>query len=189
MNRPLDRAWFTRDAPVVAPQLLGKRLVAHINGVVCSGRITEVEAYMPDDPASHTYNGQTARNAVMFGPGGHLYVYLSYGIHYCANVVTGEPGSGQAVLIRAIEPIDGLAVMRLRRSNRPDRELANGPGKLCQALGIAAQHDGADLIGGLVTIVDDGTPPPQRPLVGPRVGITKGVETPWRFRAPAAAVE
>ena len=144
---------------------------------------------MPDDPASHTFSGQTVRNAVMFGPGGHLYVYLSYGIHQCANVVTGEQGSGQAVLIRALEPIDGIALMRRRRPGRPDSELANGPGKLCQALGIVADHNGADLVDGPVTLADDGTAPPQSPLVGPRIGITKGAETPWRFRVPARSVE
>jgi DNA-3-methyladenine glycosylase len=191
MAQPLDRAWFVRDAPEVAPQLLGKLLTVTTDGVVCSGRITEVEAYMPDDPASHTFRGETGRNAVMFGPGGHLYVYLSYGIHQCANVVTGEQGSGQGVLIRALEPIDGIAVMRTRRAGRPDKELANGPGKLCQALAIGGDRNGADLVdrSGAVAVLDDGTPPPRSPIVGPRVGITKGVETPWRFRVLTSLVE
>ncbi len=179
----LDRAWFERDAPVVAPDLLDKLLVVTVDDVQCSGRIIETEAYMPDDPASHTFNGVTGRNAVMFGPAGHLYVYLSYGIHRCANVVTGPVGSGQAVLIRAVEPLDGIDTMRSRRS-RPDRELADGPGKLCQALGIGAQHDGADLLASDVTILDDGVAPPTCPRVGPRIGITKATTTPWRFRRP-----
>lgn len=181
---PLDRSWFARDAPVVAADLLNKLLVVERDGVVCSGRICETEAYMPDDPASHSFRGPTLRNQVMFGRAGHLYVYLSYGIHQCANVVTGPEGSGQAVLLRAVEPLDGIEAMRSRR-NRPDRELSDGPGKLCQALGIVGAHDGADLFDGPVTVVDDGTSPPNDPLVGPRIGISRGVDTPWRFRLPS----
>jgi DNA-3-methyladenine glycosylase len=121
----------------------------------------------------------------MFGPAGHLYVYLSYGIHHCANVVTGPEGSGQAVLLRAITPIDGIDLMRERR-RRPDPELANGPGKLCQALGIGLAHDDADVVvGRRITILDDGSPPPTAPRAGPRVGITRAVDLPWRFRVPA----
>lgn len=183
----LDRSWFARDAPLVAPDLLNKLLVVERDGVRCSGRICETEAYMPDDPASHTFRGPTPRNQVMFGPAGHLYVYLSYGIHRCANVVTGAEGSGQAVLLRAVEPVDGLDQMRSRR-NRPDRELTNGPGKLCQALGIAGGDDGSDLLDGSVAIVDDGVTPPADPRTGARVGITKGVDIPWRFRLPAVRV-
>lgn len=182
--RPLDRDWFERGALAVAPELLNKLVWVEDDAGVASGRIVETEAYLPDDPASHTFNGPTQRNRVMFGPPAHLYVYLSYGIHRCANVVTGPEGSGQAVLIRAVEPVDGIETMRVRRG-RPDRELANGPGKLCQALGIGLRHDGADLLGaGGVSIVDDGVPPPPQPLVGPRVGITKAVDRPWRFRVP-----
>lgn len=182
MGPCLDRSWFDRDAPVVAPDLLGKLLHVELAGIQCTGRIVETEAYMPDDPASHTFNGQTNRNAVMFGPPGHLYVYLSYGIHQCANVVTGPVGSGQAVLIRAIEPVGGLDVMEARRG-LSGRELSNGPGKLCRALGITAGHDGLDLVSsGIVWIGDDGAKP-EKTLVGPRVGIRQGVETPWRFRS------
>lgn len=180
----LDRAWFARDAPIVAPDLLNKLLIVNLDGATCSGRIIETEAYMPDDPASHTFTGETKRNAVMFGLPGHLYVYLSYGIHQCANVVTGPDGSGQAVLIRAVEPVDGIEAMRARRG-RPDRELANGPGKLCQALGIDARHNDADLITSELVIADDGFAPPSVPLVGPRIGITKATTTPWRFRRPS----
>ncbi len=180
----LERIWFARDAPVVAPDLLNKLLVATVDSVTCTGRIVETEAYMPDDPASHTFGGMTARNAVMFGPAGHLYVYLSYGIHWCANVVTGPSGSGQAVLLRAVDPIDGVESMRARRA-RPDRELANGPGKLCQAFGLGAAHDGVDLLGSEVAILDDGTEPPSHPIIGPRIGLSKGIDTPWRFRTPA----
>ncbi len=145
-----------------------------------SGRITETEAYTADDPASHSFRGRTERNAVMFGPPGHLYVYLSYGIHRCANVVTGADGDGQAVLIRSLDPLEGIDSMRSRRGRLP---LADGPGKLCQALGIDLDDDGVDLTAGAVRIVDDGTPPPTAPLTGPRVGITVAVDRPWRFRS------
>jgi DNA-3-methyladenine glycosylase len=175
----LTRSWFERDAPVVAVDLLGKLLVVERAGVVTSGRIVETEAYTADDPASHSFGGSTRRNAVMFGPAGHVYVYLSYGLHRCANVVTGRPGDGQAVLLRAIDPVDGIAEMRRRRGREP---LADGPGKLCQALGIDLSDDGADLTGGDIRIVDDGTPPPTDPITGPRVGISKATDRPWRFR-------
>lgn len=188
MTRPPDRAWFERDAPVVAPELLNKVLVVEADSVRCSGRIIETEAYMPDDPASHTFNGRTDRNAVMFGPAGHLYVYLSYGIHHCLNVVTGRVGSGQAVLIRAVEPLEGIEVMRERRQGRRDRELADGPGKLAAALGVDLGFDGADVAGDdarpRIAVTDDGTRPPVAPVVGPRVGLTKATATPWRFRVP-----
>ncbi len=179
----LTRAWFERDAPVVARDLLNKLLVVDVDGVRCSGRIIETEAYMSSDAASHTFNGETKRNAVMFGPAGHLYVYLSYGIHYCANVVTGTTGDGQGVLLRAVDPVEGIELMRARRG-RPDGELANGPGKLAQALGITAQHGGWDLLASDISVVDDQVAPPSSPLIGPRVGITKAVDTPWRFRVP-----
>jgi DNA-3-methyladenine glycosylase len=148
------------------------------------GRIVETEAYTADDPASHSFNGRTRRNAVMFGPPGRLYVYLSYGIHRCANVVTGEPGDGQAVLLRAIVPMVGLDVIRARRGGRPERVLTDGPGKLCEALAIDLDDSGLDLTGptSIIRILDDGTPPPEDPIVGPRVGISKAVDVPWRFR-------
>ena len=157
------------------------------DGTQVSGRIVETEAYTRSDPASHSFNGPTARNAVMFGPPGRLYVYLSYGIHCCANVVTGGDGDGQAVLLRAVMPLEGLDVIRSRRRGRSDRELANGPGKLCEALGITLADDGTSLTdaSSMIRIVDDGTPPPE-PIVGPRIGITRGVDTPWRFEAGSA---
>jgi DNA-3-methyladenine glycosylase len=205
----LDRSWFERDAPIVAPDLLNKLLVTTITTISTattattattasdeptrnqttsrtSGRIVEVEAYMPDDPASHTFRGPTRRNGVMFGPAGYLYVYLSYGIHHCVNVVTGAAGSGQAVLIRAVEPAAGIDVMRIRRNGVAARSIADGPGKLSQALAIGLGHDGVDLLGedAEISIVDDGCQPPETPLAGPRIGITKGIGTPWRFRVP-----
>ena len=165
---------------MVAPQLLNKVLV-HDR---CVGRIIEVEAYREDDPASHTFRGRTQRNAVMFGPPGHLYVYFSYGMHHCANVVTGPEGVGAAVLLRAVEPLDGIELMLERRNGR--RQVADGPAKLCQAFAIGPEHDGVDIVSGDGPgLFDDGTHPPDDPIVGPRVGISKAVDVPWRWRVPA----
>lgn len=182
---PVDPSDLAGDAVLVAPSLLGKLLWSSREGSVTAGRIVEVEAYREDDPASHSFRGPTSRTQTMFGPPGHLYVYLSYGIHRCANVVTGTEGSGSAVLLRALVPVEGTATMRRRRGSRADRQLANGPGKVCQALGIELDDDGVDVTrpDGEIRLLDDGTPPPTRPLVGPRVGITKAVDRPWRFRS------
>lgn len=175
--RRVQRSLFSGDAPEVAPQLLNKLLV---HGE-CVGRIVEVEAYRGDDPASHSFSGRTRRNAVMFGPAGHLYVYFTYGMHHCANVVTGETGEGAAVLLRAVRPVAGIDVMRSRRSDR--QRLADGPGKLCQAFAIDLQHNGIDICDGVgIGLFDDGTPPPVEPLVGPRIGISRAVDVPWRWR-------
>jgi len=173
--RRLPPRFFERDATVVAPDLLNKRFVA--GGA--AGRIVEVEAYTSDDPASHCYGGRTARNAVMFGPPGRLYVYFTYGMHFCVNISTGPMGDGQAVLLRAIQPLDGIELMRARRGPRPDRILADGPAKLAQAFGLDLTNNGD-----LAEVYDDGTPPPSQPRVGPRVGITKAVDWPRRFRIP-----
>lgn len=181
--RRLPRSFFARDALVVAPDLLHKVFV--VGG--CSGRIIEVEAYVQDDPASHSHRGRTPRNAAMFGPPGHLYVYFTYGMHHCANVVTGVEGDGQAVLIRAIIPLTGEVEMAQRRPpGTPHHRLANGPGKLCQAFGLDLSHDGADLCrrSSPVWIGDDGAPPPKHPVVTGRIGIRVGVEHPWRWLAP-----
>jgi DNA-3-methyladenine glycosylase len=182
--KPLPRVWFERAAPVLAPDLLNKVLVSTAGGRRVSGRVVEVEAYTEDDPASHTFPGRTPRNVAMFGPPGHVYVYLSYGIHHCVNVVAAPDGTGHAVLLRAVAPLDGIAVMRERRPGRPDRELADGPGKLASAFGLDLSQYGLDLTdaNAPVHILDDGTPPPESPLVGPRIGLTKGIDTPWRFR-------
>jgi DNA-3-methyladenine glycosylase len=192
-TRRLRRSFFARPATTVAPELLNKLLVAEpLAGSGDAppgrlvGRITEVEAYMPDDPASHSFRGERPRNLSMFGPAGVLYVYFSYGMHHCANVVTGAPGDGQAVLLRAVTPLVGIEAMRARRKGRPDRALADGPGKLCQAFGLALHHDGVDMCapGAPVWIGDDGTPPPSEPRVGTRVGISSGTDRPWRWRTP-----
>jgi len=175
----LRAAFYRRDALEVGPELLNKVLVA--DG--CAGRIVEVEAYRSDDPASHSFRGRTPRNAVMFEPGGRLYVYFTYGMHFCANVVTGRAGDGQAVLLRAVRPIAGIELMRARRGGKPDRLLADGPGKLCQAFAIDRDDDGADLVrGDRVTILDDGVAVPPA-VTTPRIGIRVGIERPWRWLA------
>ena len=175
---------LTGDAPDVAPWLLNKLLV---HGA-CVGRIVEVEAYREDDPASHSYRGRTGRTEVMFGAAGHLYVYFTYGMHYCANVVTGKEGHGAAVLLRAVTPLAGIDVMTERRGGR--RDLADGPAKLCQAFAIGPAHNGADLCGAAdIGLFDDGTPPPSAPVVGPRIGISRAVDVPWRWRVRAARSE
>ena len=177
---------------VVAPALLGKVLRVDLgDGDVRSGRITEVEAYGGlDDPASHSARGETPRNRPMFGAAGTVYVYFTYGMHWCANVVTGAVGDPQAVLLRAVEPLEGLDAIRAARPRaRRDRDLANGPAKLCEALGIGQWANGvalgADVGGRSIRLLDDGTPPPAVPLVGPRVGISVAQEIPWRFRVPS----
>jgi DNA-3-methyladenine glycosylase len=170
---------LTGDAPDVAPLLLNKLLV---HGP-CVGRIVEVEAYREDDPASHSYRGRTPRTDVMFGPAGHLYVYFTYGMHYCANIVTGTDGHGAAVLLRAVTPLAGIDVMSGRRGGR--RDLTDGPAKLCQAFAIGPAHNGADLCGAAdIGLFEDGTPPPSAPVVGPRIGISRAVDVPWRWRVP-----
>ena len=160
----------------VAPRLLGA-VLRHGDVAV---RLTEVEAYGgPGDPGSHAANGPTRRNAVMFGPPGHLYVYFTYGMHHCCNVVVGPEGTASAVLLRAGEVVDGLEVARGRRGSS-DRDLARGPARLCQALGIDLGQDGADLSAGALTLTLD--PTVTGPVAtGPRVGLRKAADRPWRF--------
>ena len=177
----LPRPFYARDPREVAPLLLNKILVRGPR----SGRIVEVEAYVGDeDPASHAYRGMTRRNATMFGRPGLLYVYFSYGMHWCANVVCGVEGQGVAVLLRALSPVSGLAEMRAARPRaRRDRDLCNGPGKLCQALGITGLDDGADVVTGDrgMVVVGDEVGPPAAPVATTRVGLTAGAESPWRW--------
>jgi DNA-3-methyladenine glycosylase len=158
MTRKLGRDFFARSVHEVAPELIGATLLFDGAG----GRVVELEAYDGEDPASHGFRGCTARNASMFGPAGHAYVYRSYGIHWCLNLVCGAPGSPEAVLIRALEPTHGLQEMRARRGVAEPRALCSGPGKLCQALGITRDGD--------VEVVR-----------GPRIGITQAVERDWRY--------
>ena len=179
----LARGFFAPDPVVVAPLLLNKVLVVGQGSGGRSGRIVEVEAYRADDPASHSYRGLTARTAVMFGPPGHLYVYRSYGLHWCANVVCGAEGEGAAVLLRAIEPLTGRPAMYAARTGiRRDVDLGSGPGKLTQALGISGADNGADLTdpGGL-HLAEDGVAPPAAPGVSRRIGISVAVDVPWRW--------
>lgn len=182
MGPPLPRSFYARDPRIVAPELLNKLIVVADGR---AGRIVEVEAYCgSEDPAAHTYRGKTVRNAAMFGEAGHLYVYFSYGIHWCANTVCGEVGQGFGVLLRAIEPVQRLdAIQQARGLPRRAVDLGNGPGKLAQALGITGELNGADLVtvDRGVWVADDGVPPPAKPAMTPRVGISKGREHPWRW--------
>jgi len=163
----------------VAPRLLGA-VLRHGDVAV---RLTEVEAYDgADDPGSHAYRGRTTRNAVMFGPPGHLYVYFTYGMHHCCNVVTGQVGTASAVLLRAGEVVAGVDLARARRGGAPDRDLARGPARLCQALGLTREHDGAALSGPVLELVPGA--PATEYETGPRVGLRGAPDHPWRFWLP-----
>jgi DNA-3-methyladenine glycosylase len=171
----LRREFFARSVHEVAPELLGATLLVAGAG----GTIVEVEAYDHEDPAAHGYRGLTARNASMFGPPGHAYVYRSYGIHWCLNLVCEEQGSASAVLVRALEPLEQIELMRERRGLEDVRLLCAGPGRLCQALGVTREHDGRPL---------DEPPFELRPrtsdptvVTGPRIGITQAADRPWRY--------
>jgi DNA-3-methyladenine glycosylase len=171
----LTREFFARTVHAVAPELVGATLL--VDGV--GGRIVEVEAYDQDDPASHGFRGQTARTASMFGPPGHAYVYRSYGVHWCLNLVCAEEGRSEAALVRALEPTHGLETMRGRRGLEPARALCSGPGRLCQALGITRVLDGLPLDEPPFELLARQSDPPL--AVGPRIGITRAVEQPWRY--------
>jgi len=181
--RPLPRAFYRRPVVALARALLGRELVCEGRGGRVSGIIVETEAYRGvDDPASHAYRGRTARNRTMFGPPGHAYVYRSYGVHLCLNLVAGSPGRPAAVLLRALAPLQGLALMRRRRGITATDALARGPGNLGRALGLTPGHDGADLTRGRLWLSD------RRPrrfglpvTAGPRIGITRARARPWRF--------
>jgi DNA-3-methyladenine glycosylase len=166
---------FARSVHVVAPEMIGATLL--VDGV--GGRIVEVEAYDQEDPASHAYRGRTQRNASMFGPPGHAYVYRSYGIHWCLNLVCEDESVPSAVLVRALEPTDGLDEMRKRRGVDNPRLLTSGPGRLCQALGITREHDGLPLDRPPFELLERAAP--VQVLAGARVGITRATELPWRY--------
>lgn len=174
----LGRGFFARPAPAVAHDLVG--MLLHHPGDGMTARVVEVEAYTQDDPACHAYGRRTARNAPLWGPPAHAYVYRSYGVHWCFNVSTGHDGVAQGCLIRAAEPLEGLQHMRARRGSARDVELLRGPAKLCEAFAITGAMSGVDLAdGGPVAFYDDGT----RPDVadGPRVGVSQAADWPWRF--------
>lgn len=175
------RSILSQPAEAVAPLLLGSLLICEIDNHKLVGRIVETEAYDQSDAASHSYKGRTPRTDVMFGPPGHLYVYFTYGMHYCCNIVTGPSGHGSAVLLRAIEPLEGLEIMAENRRGRTGIDLTNGPAKLCQAYGIDRSWNGHDMA----------RPPLRLELREPmlmenvvqttRIGITQAKDVPWRW--------
>ena len=183
----LSRDFFARDTLAVARELLGQRLVRVLNGKRLAGRVVEVEAYVgEEDQASHASCGRTRRNAPMYGPPGHAYVYFIYGMHHCLNVVTGREGYPAAVLIRAMEPLEGIEEMRARRGDRPDVQLTSGPARLCQALEIDRRFDGADLcaLDALLFLEKDAAMADDAVAIGPRVGVCGdevALTVPWRF--------
>ena len=192
-RRVVPRRFYGGDALEVAPALLNKVLVRGGR----AARIVEVEAYRgAEDPASHAYRGPTRRNATMFGPPGRLYVYFTYGMHWCAIAVCGPDGQAMAVLLRALAPVSGMEEMRIGRQAGPgrrragpapaDRQLTSGPARLCQAFSITGADDGADLVRGDrgLRIVDDGVPPPPRVGTSGRIGVSSAAEVPWRFFVP-----
>jgi DNA-3-methyladenine glycosylase len=171
----VTRDWFARSVHEVAPDLIGAALL--VDGV--GGTIVEVEAYDHEDPAAHGYRGPTARNAAMFGPPGHAYVYRSYGVHWCLNLVCEDVGVASAVLVRALEPTAGVETMRARRGLDDVRLLCAGPGRLCQALGVTRKHDGRPLDRPPFELVErSGEVDVVR---APRIGITTAAERPWRY--------
>jgi DNA-3-methyladenine glycosylase len=183
-NLTVDRARLARVSYLIAPRLLGAVVVSEVDGRPVAVRLTEVEAYNgADDPASHSYRGETKRNAVMFGPAGFLYTYFTYGLHWCANIVCGVEGQPTAVLLRAGEIVEGVDTARERRHDpRVDRDLARGPARLAQALGLNAAQNGADLCDPAAPVRLVSMPRRRgRVVTGPRVGITVATERPWRF--------
>jgi DNA-3-methyladenine glycosylase len=174
-GRALTKQFFARNVLKVAPDLIGATLL--VNGV--GGIITEVEAYHHTEPAAHSFNGPTPRNTVMFGPAGYLYVYRSYGIHWCMNFVCEKEGSASAVLVRAIEPTHGIAAMRRRRGLHDERNLCSGPGKVCEALGVSDKLNGNALDVSPIAMYARTRKP--EIVTGVRIGITKATELPWRY--------
>jgi DNA-3-methyladenine glycosylase len=181
-TRPrLPRTFFARAAPAVAPDLLGHVLARRLaDGTLLTARIVETEAYEPDDPASHSFRGETPRNAVMFGPPGRLYVYFTYGMHFCMNVVTAREGVGSAVLLRASEPLEGIERMASNRGRTAVHELCSGPARWCQAFAVDRALNGEDLVAGSSMWIE------YREAVasfvsGPRVGVREGTDRDWRF--------
>jgi DNA-3-methyladenine glycosylase len=189
MNKTkLNKNFYKRELLTVAKDLLGKVLVKKDGNEILAGRIIEVEAYNGEtDAAAHTFNGKTKRNEIMFSEGGLLYVYFTYGAHYCCNVVTGIKGKGTAVLIRAVEPSDGIEIMiqnRFKRELLNDKEIFNltsGPGKVCSAFGININHYGIDLTGDKIYLVKSKLKKHEQIGISKRIGITRSVDLQWRF--------
>ncbi|HEX2868227.1 MAG TPA: DNA-3-methyladenine glycosylase [Ignavibacteriales bacterium] len=191
--KKLTREFYAGELISVAKSLLGKIFVKEDDQGLFAGRIVEVEAYDGSvDEAAHTFNGRTPRNEIMFGPGGYLYVYFTYGMYFCCNVVTGHEGEGKALLIRAVEPVEGISFMAQRRLKRDiiDAEsltkkeflnLTSGPGKLCQAFNITRRDNGTDLLGDRIYILQGDRIKDEDVVTSRRIGITKSVELPWRF--------
>ena len=185
--KKLKRNFYTRDLQIVAKELLGKILVKKDGKAILSGKIVEVEAYDGDiDEASHAFTGKTERTKIMFNEGGYFYVYFTYGAHYCCNVVTGKKGRGTAVLIRALEPVEGISSMSKNRfGNMIDEKdkikLTNGPGKVCKAFGISKEHYGVDLTGENIFIVNMPKIKDEEIVITKRVGIKKSVDLAWRY--------
>ena len=181
---PLPHSFYARPTLDVARALIGKTLARRTADGLTAGIIVETEAYIAAiDPAAHGYKGQTPRNAAMFGPPGHAYIYVSYGMHHCLNVVTEGEGIAAAVLLRALEPTVGLDLMRLRRGPRiTDRDLARGPGRLCAALALTLAENDADLCGDALWIAETPGFSADAPIVAtPRIGISQAADWPWRF--------
>ncbi len=184
----LPRNFYTRSVLTVAKELIGKILVKNEQTKILSGRIVEVEAYDGNiDEAAHTFIGKTKRNEVMFKEGGYLYVYFTYGAHFCCNVVTGKKDHGTAVLIRAVEPIEGIETMIRRRFGRRLKNkneifnLTSGPGKVCKAFGINREHSGLDLTEDKIYLMDAPKLSKSKIGISKRIGISKSVDLPWRF--------
>lgn len=181
----MDSSWLTRHPAEVAFDLIGCHLTVTRNGLITTGRIVEAEAYSGlDDPASHSYRMKGPREVMSRRPG-TIYVYRSYGIHTCFNIVSHDEGETGGVLIRAVEPVAGIKIMRERRSNVPDRQLGRGPGNVGQALGVLLTDIGDDLFTGQIFDIKTGEPPDQV-WSSPRIGISKAVDHPWRFFDPTS---
>lgn len=188
LRKKLPRKFYTRDVHIVAKELLGKFLVRKIGHKYLIGKIVEVEAYDGSvDKAAHTFGGKTKRNEVMFNEGGFLYVYFTYGMHFCFNVVTGKLNEGEAVLLRSVEPVNGLDIMTLNRFGKKDistmelKNLTNGPAKICQAFGIVRSENGTDLTGNNIFILESPKLNENKIATSTRIGIKKSVDLPWRY--------